>query len=119
MNTSNSKEAIINVLLLIVATSYLIYDLRKLGKLKKLVARKGYVVEIIIIIVWLFIIFRFDAFNFLADSPQKLVLLKKATTHGLIALVIATLAYLDLTTPTFWFVVLIAYYIDMPKLGVY
>lgn len=115
----NYDEGYISSLLLIISTIYLIFDLKKFDRLKKLIMRKGYILEITLIILWILGIFNFDAFGLLSKSPNKLIRLKQSTMNGLIALVIATLAYLDLTTPTFWFVILIAYFIKMPQIGVY
>jgi hypothetical protein len=115
----NYDEGYISLLLLIISTLYLIYNLKKFSRVKKLIMRKGYFIEIAIVILWILAIFKFEAFDLLSKSPTKLIRLKRATMHGIVALIIATLAYLNLTTPTFWFVILIAFFIEMPLTGIY
>ena len=47
------------------------------------------------------------------DDDHETEKLKKATKHGLIALLIAIMASLDLKIAPFWFVWLTSYYLDI------
>jgi len=105
-------------ILLVIITIYLTNILHKGHRFAKLVSRKGYLLQLSFIIIWTVIILKFNAFDYI-KSPEHLHRLRLSTTHGIIALVIASLAYVGLTIPTFWFVMLIAYYIDIPIIGVY
>ena len=115
----NNIDALIGLLLFTIVTTYLTIIRDKTGRFIHLLSRKGYIMEIAAIVLWSLAIFQFDGLNMFNKSSSTLKQLKKATIHGIIAFIIATLAYIELTTPTFWLVVLIAYYIDTPLTGVY
>jgi hypothetical protein len=117
--SSDKIDLTIGLLLLSIATAYLTIIRNKTDKFFKLFARKGYIIEVALIATWAIIILKLDGLNLFDKSSSTLKRLKLATTHGTIALIISTLAYLELTTPTFWFVILAAYYIDTPITGVY
>jgi hypothetical protein len=112
------KIPIIGFTLLVIITIYLTTILHKGHRVAKLISRKGYMLQLSIILIWSVIILKFNAFDYI-KSPENLHRIRVSTTHGIIALVIASLAYVGLTIPTFWFVMLIAYFIDLPILGVY
>jgi len=118
MNYNNTNAAV-GLLLLSIVTAYLVFIRNKIGRFMHLLSRKGYIMEIAAIVLWSVAILRFDGLNMFDKSSSTLKQLKKATTHGITAFIIATLAYIGLTTPTFWLVVLITYYIDTPLTGVY
>ena len=116
---SDKIDVTVGLLLLGIATAYLAVLRNKTEKFFKLFARKGYIMEVALIAIWSIVILKLDGLNMFNQSSSTLKRLKLASTHGVIAFIIATLAYLELTTPTFWFVILAAYYIDTPYTGVY
>jgi len=109
----------ISIFILGINIVYILINKKRFSHIKTIINNPGYIVSIIIIIFWLLFIFKFKAFNLFIEDPKRLDRYKTATTHGLIALIIAKFAYMDLTIPTFWFVLITTYFIDIPLMGVY
>jgi hypothetical protein len=115
----DTEATSLGFVLLSIVTLYLVHSWNAAEEIHKLISRPGYILQLAFVIIWSIVVLKFNSFNIFA-SKERSHRLKKATSHGLIALIIATLAYIDLTIPTFWFVMLIAFYIEMPSMaGVY
>ena len=67
-----------------------------------------YLVAFLIVVVWCIYVFTQDSFN-VSGTSFHLQRLKKATSYGLLALVIAMSAKANLTLTAFWGALLIAY----------
>ena len=106
------------IFFILLTTSLIIYR-GKLNALIQLVTLPDWILSFLVIIIWCLYIFKFNAFNIFNKQPDELKNFRRATTHAIIALIIALFTHLGLTIPTFWFVLIVAYFLEAPLLGIY
>lgn len=108
--SSTKKHAFFgSVLLYSIVTIFLIYSNKeKRAIFMNLIKNKQFLISLTI--VCLFVGY---TLNLNDDDDHETEKLKKATKHGLIALLIAIMASLDLKIAPFWFVWLTSYYLDI------
>ena len=114
------REIHLSIIFFILLTTYLIIYRGKLNRLIQLVTLPLLdTINCMVIIIWCLYIFQFNAFNIFNKQPHELENFKRATIHAIIALIIAIFTYIGLTIPTFWFVLIVAYFIEVPLVGIY
>lgn len=100
----------ISFVIYIIFTLSLIVYKKKHIELFKLFFRPEWTISLILIITWSIYILKYEAYGLL-QSSDDLKKFKKATTHGIIAFIIALFAYIDLTIPAYWFIWLISFFL--------
>jgi hypothetical protein len=121
LNTTDPTNTNIHLVfaVYVTLTGLLIVYKKKHIELIQLLLRPEWTISFIIIVLWSVYILKYDMFGYLNKDPDALKGFRAATSHGIIAFVIALFAYIDLTIPTFWFIWFISYYIDKDeKFGV-
>ena len=106
-----SKDLHLSFVIYIILTLSLIIYKKKHIELIKLFFRPEWSISFILIIGWSLYILKYNAYGLLKEH-NDLKKFKRATTHSIIAFIIALFAYIDLTIPTFWFVWIISFYIE-------
>ena len=97
-----------SIILYFIATMFIIYkDKEKRDIFLKLVNDKNFILGLGFVVA--FILYTLN----LADDDEETEKVKKATRAGLIALLIAIMAALDLKLAPFWLVWLTSYYLDI------
>jgi hypothetical protein len=83
-----------------------------LKKLKDIFTHLGFVIGFIIAIAWTIFILVFGGANYFTDDDEIYNSYIEATKHGVLAIIIALFAKIELIIPVFWLVWLVAFYLD-------
>ena len=73
----------------------------------KLITSPAWILNFSVLCMWCYFLFVIDK-----NNDKKTKELREATKKGIVAAVIAILAYLDLTLAPFWIVLIISYYLE-------
>jgi len=85
----------------------ILFDKKKLNRAKELFSKKSLLMNMVIIAI-----FSFYALN-LKEKDEKVENLQLSIKHGLLGLIIAILANIDLVVAPFWLIFLASYYLGM------
>ena len=90
-----------------------LWKTRKYKMLLDLLKDKIYLLHLIIILGFTYYVLKLDAVGFLiGPKDDHLDRLKDAVKKGFFGLLIALFAYIDVTLPVYWAIVLAAFYFD-------
>ena len=73
----------------------------------KLITTPAWILNFSVLCMWCYFLFVFDK-----NTDKKTNELREATKKGIVAAVIAVLAYLEFTLAPFWIVLIISYYLE-------
>jgi|TARA_B110000495_G_C22463545_1_gene288229 hypothetical protein len=85
----------------------ILFDKKKLNRAKELFSNKFFLINMVVIAI-----FSFYALN-LEEKDEKVDNLQLSIKHGLLGLIIAVLANIDLVVTPFWLIFLASYYLGM------
>ena len=102
-------EFVVASLSFVVITALILFrDEEKISKIKKLFSDKLFLFSTLLIII-----FSGYTFSIPSNNNAEILRLHNATKEGLLGLIIALLAYLDLKAAPFWIIWLASYYINV------
>ena len=93
--------------------NYLI-DIDKIHGLIKLITRKSYILHIFVVILFIIYVYKFKAKGLISNDHNnyKLNKLKSGIKKSFFGLLIALIAYMDLTISAFWIIFLTNHFYD-------
>lgn len=105
------------IIIVLINCFYLYANKDKVFKLAKLFTHHDFFIpSIILLICWIIFIIFLKGRPIFDQKHPAVILLIKSTNAALFALTIAIFAYIDLVLPVFWFVLLIHFIFNDPRL---
>ena len=106
----NNVKIFIIFLIYFILTIFYIFKMNKHKIIHHLFINPFWIISFILIILWTIFVFKFNAIGLIDKDSSRLEDMKDATIHGIIGFIISLFAYIDVTIPVFWLILLISYY---------
>lgn len=107
MNINNSISFIISIITFLSLTFTALIKKNKLILLKELLSDKGFIINVLFITLFCFYVIYYSSEKNKERRTMEIDAIKKA----ILAMIIATFAYLDMIIASFWVVFIVAFYL--------